>query len=138
MMERLHQETASQASSDGINGNAHPYHLLILAAAALHIACKNSRTTSQPCMCMSIEGLNQPLLATVVAFTGGNGPALTAYLLNNLFDGSVVGCVGNVNCMSQQLVEHSRYVADLLGTFFPLDSIYCHFVQLVLPGLPSR
>lgn len=53
--------------------------------------------------------------ANVVAFTGGNGPALTAYLLNNLFDGSVVGCIGDTTRLPREQVEHASFVADLLG-----------------------
>ena len=55
----------------------------------------------------------------MVAFTGGNGPALTAYLLNNLFDGSVVGCIGDTSRLPREQVEHASFVADLLGRNTP-------------------
>ncbi len=73
-----------------------------------------------------MSGLDCLRLPAVVAFTGGNGPALTAYLLNNLFDGSVVGCIGNVQALPQQHVEHARFVADLLGPLFsPIATAHC-------------
>jgi hypothetical protein len=55
------------------------------------------------------------LFFAVVAFTGGNGPALTAYLLNNLFEGGVVGCIGDTTRLPRRQVEHASFVADLLG-----------------------
>ena len=122
MMERLHQETAAQASSDGVNGAL----LLELTASCPYVFQLEQWTIARKYSTIptkrgianvkSASGIHLiSKLFAVVAFTGGNGPALTAYLLNNLFDGSVVGCIGNPLSMQPQQVEHARFVADLLG-----------------------
>jgi PP-loop superfamily ATP-utilizing enzyme len=67
------------------------------------------RLHQETAACGTASGVN------VVAFTGGNGPALTAYLLNNLFDGAVVGCIGDTTRLPREQVEHASFVADLLG-----------------------
>lgn len=80
----------------------------------------------------------------MVAFTGGNGPALTAYLLNNLFDGSVVGCIGDTTQLPREQVEHASFVADLLGKALPLPqrwpiqlTKHCPLVRSSLAREPS-
>lgn len=61
-----------------------------------------------------------------MAFTGGNGPALTAYLLDSVFDGAVVGCIGGTNTVSAEQREHAAYVCDLLGKDFYLKGKTSH------------
>lgn len=51
----------------------------------------------------------------VVPFTGGSGPALLAYLLNSVFDGAVVACIGSAAHIPAEQLQHAQYVADLLG-----------------------
>lgn len=50
-----------------------------------------------------------------MAFTGGNGPALNAYLLTSIFDGNVVACVGDASAVPAEQLAHAQYVAELLG-----------------------